>query len=223
VTTTTTTLSSVVDKKTTNLDDLINIGFTHLELGRAKVQETELEHEYNITGILLHWKRLSSLQKTLERFLNTNLFKEIIVWNNNPEVNLSVHHLIVNNKDSSHLIRIINSKVNLIHEAKYRACAEAKSRACFYVDDDCDTSHYMRSLIASFRSDPNVLHSVTDSYTFYTNLVWSYFDTQIDLHTGFSWISRGSIFLRKHAENHIKLIDKFLKNDSRKKQINVIR
>jgi hypothetical protein len=201
-----------------NSDDFINLGFNHLEFEQAKLRETELEHEYDLTAVLLHWKRLEGVQKTLKYFLDTRLFQQIIIWNNNPQINLSVHHLI-NNNDSSKFVRIINSKVNLKDEAKYLACSEATTRACFYVDDDWDTSHYIRSLIASFRSDPNVLHLVTNSYTFYTNLIWSYFDATIDLHTGFSWIGCGSVFLREHAQRHVQLLHKFLKNNSGKKML----
>jgi hypothetical protein len=129
---------------------------------------------------------------------------------------------LIKNNDSKKFIRIINSKENLKDKAKYRACAEAKTRACFYVDDDWNTAHYLKSLIASFRSDPNLLHSVTDAYTFYTNLVWSYFDREIDLHSGFSWIGCGSVFLRQHAEHHLQLIQKFLQNHTSKNIITII-
>jgi hypothetical protein len=194
-----------------NADDLINLGFSLFEYEQAKLQETKLKDEYDLTAVLLHWKRLEGVQKTLQYLLHTNFFKQIIIWNNNPNINLTIHHLIQNNHLKK-FIRIINSKQNLKDEAKYRACTLAKTRACFYVDDDWNITPYLNSLIASFRSDPNLLHSVTDEYTFYTNLVWSYFDTTINLHSGFSWIGCGSVFLRQHAEKHLQLIHKFLKN-----------
>jgi hypothetical protein len=189
-----------------------NLGFSISEYKQAKRKEINLENEYDLTAVLLHWKRLDSLRKTCQYLLHTHFFKQIIIWNNNPRINLTFHNFT---KDihQKNFIHIINSKKNLKDEAKYRACTLAKTRACFYVDDDWNISHYLKSLIASFRSDPYLLHSVTDSYTYYTNLVWSYFDITIDLHTGFSWIGCGSIFLRQHAEKHLQLMYKFFKNN----------
>ncbi|CAF1072869.1 unnamed protein product [Rotaria sp. Silwood1] len=174
-------------------------------LKQAKSLEAELEQRYQLTAILLHWKHLSRAQLTVQYYLNINFFKEIIVWNNNPLINLTLNEFLTNNQ-SHNLVRIINSKENLKDEAKYRACAEAKTLACFYADDGWDVSHYMNTLIASFLSDPNVLHSATNEVTYYNNMLWTFMDSQIDLHTGFSWLGRGSIFLREHAQRHLQLL-----------------
>ncbi|CAF1105115.1 unnamed protein product [Adineta ricciae] len=195
-----------------NRNDL-NLGFSDFYIEEEKLREKQLEYEYDLTCTIIHWNRLNGVQKTVKFALRTRLFKEILVWNNNPNVKLSISDLDASNH-STKTIRIINSKVNLKDEAKYRVCAEAKTRACFYVDDDWDISHYTKSLIASYRSDPNVLHSVTEPYTYYTNLIWSYFDTNIDLHAGFSWIGCGSIFLREHAQRHVELLHQFLSNQT---------
>ena len=191
---------------------LTNIGFTSREYEQALLQETAINHQYDVTAVLLHWKRLDGLNKTLHHLLHTKLFKQIIVWNNNPDINLTLRHFNKQAHLLRRLVRIINSQRNLKDEAKYRACAEAKTRACFYTDDDYTPVGYLKSLIASFRSDPHLLHSVTDPYTYYTNLVWSYFDSTIDLHAGFAWIGCGSVFLRQHAQHHLQLIHKHLRN-----------
>ena len=201
-------------------DDSMNLGFSLFELEQAKSREIEISKTYDITALLLHWKRLEGVKKTIKYLLDTNLFPKIILWNNNPQINLTYRHF-TNNSRAKKRIRIINSKENLKDEAKYRACAEATTQACFYVDDDWDISRYIRSLIASFRSDPDVLHTVTDAYTFYTNLVWSFVDEAIDLHTGFSWIGCGGIFLRAHAERHLQLLRTYLKNQKGLKDLNI--
>jgi hypothetical protein len=180
------------------------------------MEEIQLEKDYDLTAILLHWKRFEAVKRSFKSLRYTGRFKQIIIWNNNPKVTLTVGHFILNASSSSYL-HIVNSKVNLKDKAKYQACVEAITRACFYVDDDWNAVHYTKSLIASFRSDPNLLHSVTDPYTYYTNLVWSYFDRTIDLHTGFSWIGCGSVFLRQHAQKHLQFIDKYLKRRRSKK------
>lgn len=203
--------SLVIDIKTGDSNEFINIGFGAFEYEQAKLRQAKLINEYDLAAILLHWKRFDGLQRVLQYLIHTDLFKEIIIWNNNPTINLTLHHL-ANLTQSHKPIHIINSKENLRDEAKYRACAEAKTRACFYVDDDYNPAHYLKCLIASFRSDPDLLHAVTDVYTFYTNLVWTYFDSTIDLHSGFSWIGCGSVFLRQHAQHHIQLTHKFFQN-----------
>ncbi|CAF4477840.1 unnamed protein product [Rotaria sp. Silwood2] len=195
-----------------NYGDHINIGFSKFEFLQSKQREIKLEQKYNLTAILLHWKRSASVARAVNYLLDSNLFKEIIIWNNNPDINL--HKTIFEkNNHSLDSIRIINSKENLKDEAKYHACAEANTMGCFYADDDWDTSFYLKSLIADFRNDPYILHSVTDPYTFYANLVWTYFDSTINLHAGFSWIGCGSIFLREYAQRHIHYLQFYLKNN----------
>ena len=198
----------IADSIRTELSESMNLGFSAFELQEAKRQEAALKDQFDLTAVLLHWQRLTGLQNTLQYLLQSKLFVEIILWNNNPGINLTHSHLTNTNR-SIKTLRIINSRENLKDEAKYRACAEAKTRACFYVDDDWNTAHYLKSVIASFRSDPTVLHAVTDEYTSYTNLVWSYIDRTIDLHTGFSWIGCGSVFLRQHAEQHLRFLRTF--------------
>ncbi|CAF1004814.1 unnamed protein product [Rotaria magnacalcarata] len=204
---------SMIENIRYNYGNQINIGFSDFELIQAKNREGELQQNYDFTAILLHWKRSDSTKIVVDYLLHSNLFKEIIIWNNNPQINLE-KSLFQNYNHSLESIRIINSKENLKDEAKYRACAEAKTMACFYVDDDWDASFYLKSLIADFRADPYVLHSVTDPYTFYTNLMWTYFDSEINLHSGFSWIGCGSIFLREYAQRHLQYLQMYLKNNS---------
>ncbi|CAF4602270.1 unnamed protein product, partial [Rotaria socialis] len=139
-----------------NYVNQINIGFSDFELIQAKNREIELQQKYDLTAVLLHWKRSDSTKFVLDYLLHSNLFKEIIIWNNNPQINLE-KSLFQNYNHSLESIRIINSKENLKDEAKYRACVEAKTMACFYVDDDWDASSYLKSLVADFRADPYVL------------------------------------------------------------------
>jgi hypothetical protein len=203
---------STDDNAQYNYGDHINIGFSEFELVQSKQREIDLEQKYDLTAILVHWKRSASVARAVNHLLDSNLFKEIIIWNNNPEMTLKKTQFH-KNTSSVTAIRIINSKENLKEEAKYRACVEAKTVACFYADENWDTSFYLKSLIADFRTDPYVLHSVTDPYTFYTNLIWTYFDDQIDLHIGFSWIGFGGVFLREYAQRHIEYLQIYLRND----------
>ena len=48
-----------------NPGDFINIGFSAFAYEQAKLHETELQNEYDITAVLLHWKRLEGVRNTL--------------------------------------------------------------------------------------------------------------------------------------------------------------
>jgi hypothetical protein len=191
---------------------LIDVNLLHDTLQRAKIAEIEFDNKYQITAIVIHWKGLSRVQQSVQSFINSKLFKEIIIWNNNPEIKLS-HNQILPINNSSTLIYIINSNENLKDQAKYRACASAQTLVCFYVEDKWDASHYMKTLIASFRSDPNILHLATNDVTHYNNMLWTFMDSQINLHTSFAWIGCGSIFLREHAQRHVQLLTTHLKSN----------
>jgi len=194
-----------------NAKYLTDVNLIHDALQRAETFEIEFNNKYQFTAIVLHWKSLSRVQQAVQNFVNSKLFKEIIVWNNNPAIKLA-HNQILPINNSSTIIYIINSNENLKDQAKYSACAGAQTLVCFYADDDWDPSHYMKTLIASFRSDPNILHLATNDITYYNNMLWTFMDSQIDLHTGFAWIGCGSVFLREHAQRHLQLLTMHLKS-----------
>jgi hypothetical protein len=168
---------------------------------------------YTFTAIILHWNRLSGIRHAFDEYKRCGLFQEIIIWNNNPKINLTLQD-ISNQTNHSLAVRIINLGKNLKDEAKYHACSMANGLVCLYADDDWDISKYIHSLHASFLSDPNIIHSATNVPTYYNNLQWSYVDQSIDLHAGFSWIGSGSVFLRTHAERHLKMLNHFVSNQT---------
>ena len=186
-------------------DDPRTVSAVLANLEQAKHLERIVENKYQFTAVILHWKRTSGVRIAIRNYLKSRLFKEIIVWNNNALAHLTESDLI-NGSNASIPIRIINSAINVQDRGKYLACTLAQTLACFYSDDDWDASPYMNSLIASFRADPNLLHSATNAVTHYNNMLWTFMDSSIDLHTGHSWIGCGSVFLRDHARRHLDLL-----------------
>ena len=187
-----------------------NVSFTPADIQDALNRYNQRKAQYEVTGIILYWKRPAGMERLLRTMLDfDDVFTNIIVWNNNPEKNLTSTDLQI---DLTDRVEIVNSKANIKDLAKYRACERAKTRACFYVDDDWDIRLYVRSLYASFLLEPTILHAITDQYTFFTNLMWTFFDRSIDLHTGFSWIGCGSMFSRENAVRHLKYLELFLHN-----------
>ena len=186
-------------------------GFTRDDIDTALQRYDQIKSEYQLTGIVLHWQRRAGVQNLVKTMLDySDIFSEILVWNNNPKVNLTFADLLIDEKPH---VRIINSKENIKDLAKYRACEAALTKACFYVDDDWDIRWYARSLYASFLLEPTILHAITDQYTYFTNLMWTFFDERMQLHTGFSWIGCGSIFSRENAVRHLNYLDLFLRED----------
>ncbi|CAF0886660.1 unnamed protein product [Adineta ricciae] len=194
-----------------NITSLFKSGFSNYEILSELHQHRQLKERYQLTGIILHWQRLTGVRDLLRTMLDfDDLFVHIIIWNNNPKKNLTVADLLV---ESSDRIEIVNSPENIKDQAKYRACQLAKTNACFYADDDWDVRMYVRSLYSSFLLEPTILHAMTDQFTYFTNVMWTFFDTQIDLHTGFSWIGCGSIFSRENAIRHLGYLDYFLDSE----------
>jgi len=194
-------------------------GFNEIDIQYEINKYNQLKTEYQLTGIILHWRRMNGVQQLVKTMLeNEDLFPNIVIWNNNPTKNLTFKDLLI---EDNNRIEIFNSDVNIKDQAKYRACQLAKTQACFYVDDDWDIRMYMRSLYSNFLLEPTILHSITDQFTYFTNLMWTFFDKDIDLHTGFSWIGCGSIFSRDNAVRHLKYLDYFLDTaDNRGKMLN---
>jgi hypothetical protein len=194
-------------------------GFNEIDIQYEINKYNQLKTQYQLTGIILHWRRMNGVQQLVKTMLeNEDLFPNIVIWNNNPTKNLTFKDLLI---EDNNRIEIFNSDVNIKDQAKYRACQLAKTQACFYVDDDWDVRMYMRSLYSNFLLEPTILHSITDQFTYFTNLMWTFFDKDIDLHTGFSWIGCGSIFSRDNAVRHLKYLDYFLDTaDNRGKMLN---
>ncbi|CAF3480933.1 unnamed protein product [Rotaria sordida] len=189
---------------------LLKISFSNDDIQYELDKYIQLKNQYQLTGIVLHWKRLNGVQELVKTMLEyENLFSNIIIWNNNPMQHLTFQDLLIENNNRT---EIVNSNVNIKDEAKYRACQLAKTNACFYVDDDWDIRMYVRSLYSHFLLEPTILHAITDQFTYFTNLMWTFFDESINLHTGFSWIGCGSVFSRDNAVRHLKYMNFFLNN-----------
>lgn len=148
-------------------------GFSDVEIEYEVNKYNQLKNEYQLTGIILHWRRLNGVRQLVRTMLEyDDLFPQIIIWNNNPAKELTFEDLSI---EPNARVLIHNSDRNIKDQAKYRSCQLAKTQACFYVDDDWDIRLYMRSLYSSFLLEPTILHAITDQFTYFTNLMWTFF------------------------------------------------
>jgi hypothetical protein len=156
-----------------------------------------------VTAVLLSWKRRENLLAVVDQLQNTTWVKEVLVWNNNPD--LPLFPVFFGNLSVP--LRVHNSPVNIKDEAKYRGCAMAVHDVCYYQDDDWDGGVYLEGLWRSFLGEPDHIHAATDPGTAFHNLHWTFYDAALGLHTGHSWIGCGALFRRAVAEEFLRKLD----------------
>lgn len=155
------------------------------------------------TMVILNWSRPAKVIALLEEALKyPGSITEIILWNNNPK------KFPQDALPRSSIIRVIDSPHNMMDRAKYEACAIASNPLCLYADDDWNIFQYFGSLCQAYRLNPNLVHSTTDAYTFYTNAIeWVYDDPSRGLHTRFGWIGYGALIPQSWAQRHLRILD----------------
>lgn len=199
-------VSIILNERIFDQDDSINIGFSFFEFEQAKDREREAKVQYDLTAILLHWNESEDIKKTLKYLVKSNVFKEIIVWNNNPHTNVTIDHLI-KNIDSEIPIRLIHSKENIRNLGIYYACIESTGRACFYVDHRRKHFPYLKSMASSFRSAPSLLH-----------LISNYSTSRSDLYNEILVNSYGRVFLREYVQGYVQILNKYMEHRTGKKK-----
>jgi len=88
------------------------------------------EVDFNISAVLLVWKRTESTKSLVEQVSKIEQVDEIILWNNNPDVQYIKEMFNVSN------ITIINSHINKITFGRYLGASLAKNQKIFVQDDD---------------------------------------------------------------------------------------
>lgn len=159
-----------------------------------------------VTAVLLHWKRTSNLARCIRSLARLPFVSQLVLWNNNPAVNLTLALLGLRDVQLPFEVTTVNSQHNHKDLAKYMACASAKHDVCFYHDDDFFTEHYAAGLYAGYLAEPGHIHAATEHVTAFVNWAWTFYDVALGLHTGHSWIGCGAIFARAKAEKLLHLL-----------------
>jgi hypothetical protein len=98
-----------------------------------------------VTACLLSWKRPDNIRLIVDSLQALEFIDEILVWNNNPEIELSY---------SLPNVRVIQSPKNLGCAARYVCAAQARNEVIYTQDDDAlvlDVAQRYESFVA----DPN--------------------------------------------------------------------
>lgn len=98
-----------------------------------------------VSACLLSWKRPENLQQIVQNLRNNELVDDIVIWNNNPDFELTI------DDDNT---TVINSPQNVVTYGRYLATEHAKHDLIFTQDDDC-LVHNFEQLYATFRLDPS--------------------------------------------------------------------
>jgi hypothetical protein len=80
-------------------------------------------------------------------------------------------------------VTVINAPENMHDEGRHRACAEASTALCFYIDDDFLPQH-VDVLVASYLRFPNRIHAFTNERVYWNNRRWSFKSKLKPVHMG---------------------------------------
>jgi hypothetical protein len=78
-----------------------------------------------VSAILLSWKRPTNIPRIINEILSVPFVKEVIVWNNNPKIQLDFSNC-----------KVINSSYNFMPFARYCAAILASEKTVLFQDDD---------------------------------------------------------------------------------------
>eukprot|EP00026_Physarum_polycephalum_P000615 Phypoly_transcript_00616.p1 GENE.Phypoly_transcript_00616~~Phypoly_transcript_00616.p1 ORF type:complete len:1104 (-),score=138.14 Phypoly_transcript_00616:967-4278(-) len=174
----------------------------------AKVTPKSNPFPKELSFVLLNWNRTECLKKIVKNAQTYHTFViEIVIGNNNPGVTLDTKDF-----DSSLIpVRVVNFPQNRYFYARYELCLMSKGLYCYMQDDDWDNK-FLRSLYTNFLRHPHLLHTTTNAFVHFLSWSWTFFDPEINLHSGFSWLGTGAIATKENVQRFIysqtKLIDR---------------
>ncbi|GAA5967764.1 hypothetical protein JCM8115_006439 [Rhodotorula mucilaginosa] len=155
------------------------------------------------TAIVLHWKRTDNVRLVVAHLCRYTFFDSVLVWNNNPEIQLT-HKTFATSRCPASKLRIYNSPRNLLFIARFLACAQADTPYCYFQDDDW-LVRPLRALYTQFGRDPEgpVVVQTSDQVSMLFGLEWCFYNNP--LHTCFSWVGTGAFTSRQHVDRFLSL------------------
>ena len=127
---------------------------------RSKARKQRSSRTPRVTACLLSWKRPQNLPLIIATLREATLresgfIDEILVWNNNPELQLEVDDPIT---------RVIDSEDNAMCYGRFLCAAQARNRI-IYVQDDDAVNHDIAGLYREFLADPRrIAHALIPNH-----------------------------------------------------------
>ncbi|KAI9018023.1 hypothetical protein CLU79DRAFT_761263 [Phycomyces nitens] len=149
-----------------------------------------------------------NIKPILEQLCQYDMFGIIVVWNNNPEVNITKETISASGCLPSK-ISIYNSPTNMHLSARYIACASAKTPYCYF-QDDCGSVRHLRSLYANFLRAPSLIHGESWNAQGYADSRWKqcFMNEDVRLHTCYLSIGAGTFVSKANVESFLKASEK---------------
>jgi glycosyltransferase involved in cell wall biosynthesis len=172
------------------------------------------ETEQIATACLLSFKRPGNIQKIIDSIHDYAFIDEILVWNNNPEINLAV---------TGSKVRVINATENKICYGRFLCAKEAKNDTIYFQDDDAIIDN-VPELYYLFLKDPSCITYGLSKRHFQILDKYIYPETQVSF-LGWgsfikkTWLKVFDDYLQKNGTDYIFLreADKFFTLLLRKK------
>jgi LPS sulfotransferase NodH len=108
-----------------------------------------------VSVVLLSWKRPNNMQRIVDHLRTHDFLDDIIIWNNNPEVELQI-------QDEN--TTIINSATNVKTLGRFLAVYHTKHENIYTQDDDCIVGD-IQTLLQKFLEDPSrIAHGLREDH-----------------------------------------------------------
>jgi Alpha 1,4-glycosyltransferase conserved region/Glycosyltransferase sugar-binding region containing DXD motif len=152
---------------------------------------------------LLTWKRVSTLSQILTSYGSSRYVRDVVVWNNNPNVTITVDDVSKAFAKASHTkfkpcVRVRNAgpSGNFLFLGRYIACLSSGAPVCIFQDDDWvvqDSEHLMHLA----QRQPDRVHSTTNGIVVEIENNWKFREEQIGLDAQFTWVGTGATASRR--------------------------
>lgn len=104
-----------------------------------------------VSACLLSYKRPWNLQPIVDSLHPYNFVDEILVWNNNPEVKLTL---------SGDKVRVLNSRENTICLGRFLCAKQARNRIIYVQDDDVIVKNVPQLYRSFLKDDSRITHAL---------------------------------------------------------------
>jgi glycosyltransferase involved in cell wall biosynthesis len=108
-----------------------------------------------VTACLLSWKRPENLQPIVNSLLRHSFIREILVWNNNPQVDLQL---------KGDRVRIIPSEQNELCYGRYLCAQQATYQTIYFQDDDVIVENVAELYQAYTKDRSRIVHGLTGQH-----------------------------------------------------------
>ncbi|KAF8315329.1 hypothetical protein DL93DRAFT_2155233, partial [Clavulina sp. PMI_390] len=164
----------------------------------------------NVTAVLLSWKRVANVIRIVQTLAPSADVKQIRVWNNNPEIQLTPTDFGLAT-DLSEKLWIHNSPTNLFFQARFVACLDAPTDYCFLQDDDYliepHVLHTMARRAAELHDPLASIQLLAPDEYLKSILARLTSTTDTPLNTTFAWFGFGAIVPRVAIVEFLRLLD----------------